>query len=53
MYLLVGLPWALNANKLTSQIDVSNQILVIIGNSFYQLYKFDEKAKEKYSKEYQ
>lgn len=52
MYLLVGMPWALNANKLTSQIDISNQILALISNNYYQLYKYDEKAKEKFSKEY-
>lgn len=52
MYLSIGLPWALNPNRLTAQIDSSNQILALIANVYYQLYKFDDKAKEDFSKEY-
>lgn len=46
MYLLIGYPWSLNPNKLTSQIDCSNQILALIANVYYPLYKFDSTAKE-------
>lgn len=46
MYLNIGYPWSLNPNKLTSQIDCSNQILALITNVYYSLYKFDNTAKE-------
>lgn len=54
MYLSIGLPWSLNPNKLTSQIDSVNQILALIANVHYHnLYKFDSAAKEGFSDAYQ
>ena len=52
MYLLIGYPWSLNPNKLTSQIDCCNQILALIANVYYPLYKFDTTAKENFNNEY-
>ena len=41
LFLSIGFPWALSSNKLTSQIDVSNQILAYILNMYYPLFKYD------------
>lgn len=52
MYLLIGYPWALNPNKLTSQIDCSNQILALIANVHYPLLKIDTSAKDLFNNAY-